>query len=421
MKPMKVLLVNPPIYDFTAYDFWLRPYGMLRVAGRMRHSCQLSYFNYLISKQRDEWGRGRYECRNFPKPEPLKDIPRRFRRFGRPRAEFRNFLKRQSFDAVLIQTTMTYWYLGVQEVIEDIRQLQPESKIVLGGIYATLCPSHARSMEADLVIRGADLEPLWRFLSIRPQNGAPYSSSESTNAGVMKITEGCPFRCTYCSAPLLWPEFLMRPTTDCLTEFVRLIEAGSRNIAFYDDALLYRSDQSLIPFLEGAIRMNVPVLFHTPNGLNARFVTPDLARLMVRAGFTGFFLGLESSDSSWHRTTGGKVDRAEFATAVKHLREAGARHITTYIMVGHPDSDAESVESSIRFAYQCGTKVLLAEFSPVPGTADGSKCEKWANLKEPLEHNKTAFAIRRLGLDHLNDLKKLNHSLNEKSTHMQSG
>ncbi len=28
-----VLLVNPPIFDFTAYDFWLRPYGMLRVAG----------------------------------------------------------------------------------------------------------------------------------------------------------------------------------------------------------------------------------------------------------------------------------------------------------------------------------------------------------------------------------------------------
>lgn len=27
----RTLLVNPPIFDFSAYDFWLKPYGMLRV------------------------------------------------------------------------------------------------------------------------------------------------------------------------------------------------------------------------------------------------------------------------------------------------------------------------------------------------------------------------------------------------------
>ena len=31
MRP-RILLVNPPIYDFAAYDFWLKPYGMLRAA-----------------------------------------------------------------------------------------------------------------------------------------------------------------------------------------------------------------------------------------------------------------------------------------------------------------------------------------------------------------------------------------------------
>jgi hypothetical protein len=34
-KP-RVLLVNPPIYDFTVYDFWLKPYGLLRVFGQLR-------------------------------------------------------------------------------------------------------------------------------------------------------------------------------------------------------------------------------------------------------------------------------------------------------------------------------------------------------------------------------------------------
>ena len=202
-----MLLVNPPIFDFTAYDFWLRPYGLLRVAAQLQHACRLSYYNFLISTRRDSWGRGRYDGREIQKPEYLRDIPRIFRRFGRPRSEFREFLAAQSFHAVLIQTSMTYWYPGVQEVINDIRELQPSAKIVLGGVYATLCPAHARSLSADLVITGANLDPLWKLLSIEPEMGTPYWPADETGVGILKISEGCPFRCT-CSFSLTclcWP------------------------------------------------------------------------------------------------------------------------------------------------------------------------------------------------------------------------
>jgi hypothetical protein len=81
-------------------------------------------------------------------------------------------------------------------------------------------------------------------------------------------------------------------------------------------------------------------------------------------------------------------------------------------MVGHPDLENCDVEDAIRFANQCGAKVLLSEFSPIPGTIDGEKCSPWADLSEPLSHNKTAFALRRLGADQVNRLKSLAHSLN---------
>src|SRR5262249_35026612 len=118
---MNVLLVNPPIYDFTAFDFWLRPYGLLRVGGKLR-SCRLTTFDYLVSRDSDECGRGRFERELITKPAPLRDIPRRFYRFGRPREEFLRLLSTQTFDVVLVQTVMTYWYLGVSEVIEDVRR-----------------------------------------------------------------------------------------------------------------------------------------------------------------------------------------------------------------------------------------------------------------------------------------------------------
>ena len=106
---MNLLLVNPPIYDFTAFDFWLRPYGLLRVGGQLRQ-CRLATFDYLVSRDRDAFGRGKFDRQAVPKPAPLADVPRHFYRFGRPREEFLRLLSTESFDTVLIQTVMTYWY-----------------------------------------------------------------------------------------------------------------------------------------------------------------------------------------------------------------------------------------------------------------------------------------------------------------------
>jgi len=416
---LQVLLVHPPIFDFTAYDFWLRPYGMMRAAARLARSCRFTFFDYLTTAKKDSWGRGRFEGEIVAKPDAFRDIPRRFRRFGRPRAEFRKFLlsrKRSSvFDVALIQTSMTYWYPGVREVIEDIHALAPDVKIVLGGVYATICAKHAANLGADLVIRGANLNPLYELLGV--ERGEPARGSipgslqeENMDVGVLKLSDGCPFHCTYCAAPMMWEGFTPRGLDECVEDFRRLVAAGAKDIAFYDDALLYRADEVLLPFLDAisAPTGKAPrARFHTPNALNARFMTPELARRMVKAGFSSFFLGFESGAQAWQTATGGKVSAGEFEAAVKYLREAGASAIFAYIIAGHPDADVQEPENSIRLARRLGVRVMLSEFSPIPGTADGRKCARWTDLAEPLSHNKTAFALRRLGAGRLNRLKDL--------------
>lgn len=407
---MKLLLVNPPIYDFTAFDFWLRPYGLLRVAGRLR-TCELTAFDYLVSHDRDEFGRGRFDRQLVPKPAPLADLPRRYYRFGRPRDEFCGLLSSQVFDAVLVQTVMTYWYPGVREVIEDIRRFQPHARIILGGVYATLCPAHASLLGADLVLSGQDL----RLLELPLTDGLPYWEGVDASVGVLKITEGCPFRCTYCSVPLVYPHFEGRPLELCIDELRYLVRLGARNVAFYDDALLFKPDRILLPFLDAVLREDIRVAFHTPNALNARFITPEIAQLMVRAGFRTFYLGLESNEYEWQRRTGGKVYSEEFATAVRSLRAAGASSITTYLIAGHPSSAEQNLEKSIYFAAEQGADVMLSEFAPIPGTPDGDACRESTNLDEPLNHNKTAFTFRKLGHDRVQSLKDLCRRLNERS------
>jgi hypothetical protein len=456
MKP-KILLVNPPIYDFAAYDFWLKPAGMLTVAGFLRGKADFRLFDYLdrlapfMAGQKklesDRWGRGRFYCRQIQVPPALEAIPRYFRRFGLPRNLFTDFLAKEGpFDFVMIQTTMTYWYNGLKEVIEDLRESQPQAKIILGGNYVTLCRDHAQTLGADLLVEGTNLMPLWEYLGINPDlkqpalwevgavreprvEGVPPSNrgqdardtqgavrEPPLHVGVLKLTEGCPFSCTYCSVPKVYGKFKPRSLEHSLVELELLCRLGAGNIVFYDDALLFEADKVLMPFLSEVLKRNIRVNFHSPNALNARFITKDLAELMVRAGFKTFYLGFESASAQWQKQTGSKVFSDELERAIRYLIAAGAEpdNITAYQILGHPHIGIQQLEASMRFVNNLGIRGMLADFSPIPGTPDGEYCRKWVDLNEPLMHNKTAFPIIMLGFDETNRLKDLQRQLNRK-------
>lgn len=428
MRP-KILLVNPPIYDFSAYDFWLKPYGLLRVAGYLRGQAELALFDYLdrfhplapadSAQRSDTWERGQFYATSAARPRLFATMPRTYRRYGLPRAGFQSFLAEHGpFEAALIQTVMTYWYPGVKEVIEDIRAYAPQTQIVLGGVYATLCPPHAHSLGADLVIDRMHLEPLWHMLRLTPQlHEIPlWEAYADLRVGVLKLADGCPFKCTYCSVPQVYPPFAARPLERSLAELAGLRQCGARQVAFYDDALLFKPEQILVPFLRQVLQRGLEVNFHTPNALNARFITPDIARLMVQAGFKTFYLGFESSAYAWQRRTGGKVYADELERAVQHLVSAGAdiHQITAYLIIAHPQTDQQDVEASMHFAHSLGLRLMLSEFSPIPGTPDGERCRQWVDLDEPLWHNKTAFPLVFLGAPEVQRLKALCRALNNR-------
>lgn len=310
------------------------------------------------------------------------------------------------------------WYPGIQEVIADLRAAAPQTTIVLGGVYATLCPQHAHSLGADLVIDRTHLEPLWHLLQLTPRLHEPplWEAYADLRVGVLKLADGCPCKCTYCSVPQVYPPFVARPLERSLAELVWLRQCGARQVAFYDDALLFKPDQLLVPFLRQVMQRGLETHFHTPNALNARFITKDIARLMVQAGFKTFYLGFESSAYAWQRRTGGKVYAHELAQAVEHLVSAGAdiRQITAYLIIAHPQTAQQDVEASMHFAHRLGLRLMLSEFSPIPGTPDGERCRAWVDLDEPLWHNKTVFPLVFLGAAEVQRLKVLCRELNGK-------
>jgi radical SAM superfamily enzyme YgiQ (UPF0313 family) len=319
-------------------------------------------------------------------------------------------------DYVFIETGMTYWYLGVAEVIEDVRRAQPGAKIVLGGNYATLCEEHAKRLGADLLIQRSNLKPLWEFAKIEPDLNQPalWEIYPKLKTGVLKLSDGCPFNCTYCSVPKVYGGFRPRPLERVLNEFELLVKLGVENIAFYDDALLFDAEKVLMPFLNEVVRRKKRVNFHTPNAINARFVTKEVAELMVAAGFKTFYIGFESGSMEWQERTGGKVRSAELKQAVELLTKAGVerKDITVYQILGHPFGNIQALEESMYFVNSLGVRGMLADFSPIPGTEDGDYCGRFVDMNEPLMHNKTAFPIITMGFDETNRFKDLQRKLN---------
>jgi len=188
-KNFNLLLINPWIYDFTAYDFWSKPLGLLYVASVLREQgYEISYidcmdrYNQEVLKlqnrefpKKDEFGRGSFYKELIKKPAILKDIPRRYSRYGITEEIFLNKLKKLTPpQAVLITSIMTYWYPGVFRVIEKIKEVFPGIPIILGGVYATLCFEHASKFSgADYIVKGNNIRDWLKILEQLSGNNFP--------------------------------------------------------------------------------------------------------------------------------------------------------------------------------------------------------------------------------------------------------
>ena len=147
-------------------------------------------------------------------------------------------------------------------------------------------------------------------------------------------------------------------------------KSGVINFSFYDDALLVKPAEMIIPLLKEIKKRNLSCQFHCPNGLHLREINKELSVLLYNSGFKTIRFGFETSDLNRQIQTGGKVKNKELRLAVSHLKNAGYKtgEIGIYLLCGIPGQSAEEVKNSMEFVRECGAKPVLAEYSPIPGT-----------------------------------------------------
>ncbi|HNY12687.1 MAG TPA: hypothetical protein PKK26_13945, partial [Candidatus Wallbacteria bacterium] len=311
------IFVNPWVYDFTYFNLWEKPLGLLTLASHFieQGAASVSFIDCLderLKKTADiESGAGKFTGVITSKPGPLKYIPRNYYRFGISEPEFvkKLHIAADCFDngkptVVLITCMMTYWYTGAFEAAKAVRLALPDAKIAIGGIYARLMPEHAeksglfdhieRSHAPALIYRNisnlagagagrCDKTSLLYFKTIETNKDYTLNNSnliysnlhfeplafrkqffikvdtaglkgktplyelmpELNNSAAIATSEGCPYNCTYCASSKLYSKYSPRDPSEIeedMRYFKKTLNLG--NVAFYDDALLYRKEDN---------------------------------------------------------------------------------------------------------------------------------------------------------------------------------
>ncbi len=428
MKRPLILLVNPWIHDFAAYDLWARPMGLLVLASLLRRhgweprlvDCLDTHHPEMGSVKKRPHAHGRFARTPIPKPEPLRYVARTYSRYGvDPEIVERELLSFSRPEAILVTSLMTYWYPGVRETVSLLRKIFPGVPLILGGIYASLLPDHAKThVGPDELLAGPGeetlLQTLWRLTGKGEPAGGGSQALECEPALDLMTrlrflplitSRGCPFRCTYCASRIMVGGYVRREVAEVIGEIERTrIQYGVRDIALYDDAFLVNAPSHALPILEHVAEKLPGMRLHSPNGLHASAIDRQVATAMKKAGFETIRIGLESTSNRFHTQTGGKTDLASFLSAVGNLRETGftTEQIGVYLLVGLPGQSRAQIEDDIALVLNSGAHPKLAEYSPIPRTqmwGDAVSVSRYPIAEEPLFHNCTLMAVAEPGVD----------------------
>ncbi|MGQ9640377.1 MAG: B12-binding domain-containing radical SAM protein [Candidatus Bathyarchaeia archaeon] len=329
-------------------------------------------------------------------------------------------LKRNSPDFVMIETktpvVKRHW-----RIIDDIKEVVPEARVVLVGDHVTALPRESmENSKIDYVLEGGDYDFLllnlveylegkverldsgiWyredgkvkssgSFRLDHDLNGLPFIDRDLTKwwlysekNGNFKETPGmytmvgrdCWWRkdggCTFCSWPTLYPTYRVRKPELLVDEIGMLIEEYKVREVF-DDTGTFPVGSWLRKFCDLMIKRgyNEEVSF----SCNMRFGALSLEdyRLMKKAGFRMLLFGLESASQQTLDRLNKGIMVEDMVKECRVAREEGIEpHIT--IMVGYPWETREDALRTLKLArmlMEKGWAITLQStiVMPYPGT-----------------------------------------------------
>jgi len=264
-----------------------------------------------------------------------------YHRQKRNKIKFVQGFSDNGFDPNIIYITslFTYAYEPVHDVIRYYSKRYKKARIVVGGIYATLCSDHLRDIFKERI-------EIHKGLIQEVEDVLPdYSLFPEWRASILFSSRGCIRRCPFCSVPILEPKF------EAKKSIKHLIYPGHRKAIFWDNNIL--ASPFLGQILDELEESNLEVDFN--QGLDARLLNEEIGNRLMRFKMPLLRFAYDSNSI-----------KSPLKKAINLLKDLGVRgrKIIIYCLYNHLDS-AEDFLNRIKDILEWGAVVYPMRYEPL--------------------------------------------------------
>ena len=321
-----------------------------------------------------------------------------------------------------ITVVFTHEWPLVVKLIDLIKNKFPNKKIIIGGEHVSAMPEFClATSKADYIVMGegeetivelisdnlieenklkkirglgyrleneifinprrqrrTDLDeialPDWQSFEVKKyhQNrfvGGMYS--ESITVPIL-ATRGCPYQCTYCSAPNMWlPRWIPRDPIKVVDEieyYKKIFNA--KNFPFQDLTAIIKKEW-IKAFCEEIIKRNLNITWQLPTGTRSEAIDDEISNLLKKSGMTSMAYAPESGSEETRKFIKKKMKTENLFKSINSAAKAGL-NIAVFIVIGFPHDNKKNLRENINFikrlASQGVTDMSVGYYMALPGT-----------------------------------------------------
>lgn len=293
----------------------------------------------------------------------------------------------------------------VEALVDYIKEIKPDSIIILGGIHATLFPLETLEQfkNIDYCLRGEGEETLIDFLTkdktqvkglcyrdgndmhigeiqlLPDLNGRPfpsydkfeldkyYDSSVISRTVHVLTSRGCPYACTYCSKGL-GNRFRPRTPEDVVAEMEYLKDTYKiKKMRIADDNFSFDLERGK-RICRLMIERKLNVTWINAGGLRVDKVDDELLSLMKKSGCIGVGLGIESVNDRILKEYKKGINMEKVTVAINMVKKYDMQ-VGGFFLIGAPSDTRKEIYKQLAYAKKMKLdNAYWSNLIPFPGT-----------------------------------------------------
>lgn len=365
-----------------------------------------------------------------------------WQKLGRSPEEIRAVLVEKRADVIGFSILQANRWGGI-EIAKIAKQINPDVKIVFGGITPTFLWKHflAHFPAIDCIVRGEGEYTFLKLIQcfekkefesigairgiafrknntpVKTQDAEPvHDLDELPNPAKyftfehLALTRGCPGNCTFCGSPKFWGQRVRFHSADYFVDQLELqYQRGIRFFLISDDTFTFKKER-VIEICRQILNRGLKITWFAISRVN--FITEEVVYWMRKAGCIQISFGVESGSPKIRSILNKRTTNEQIKNAFRITLRYGISP-RAYIIFGSPGETGKTIQESIDLINEIKPLVIIFHALVLfPGTALYSEFKSkfnisddiWLNPIEDIMYFETDKRLHRKDIEHYRNM-----------------